>query len=227
LSQPLSAILCNIGTAELLLNQVPPALGHLPDILSDIRKAGQRAGEMLQSMRALLLKHEIERQPLEINLLTEEVLRLVQEDAVSRRIKITTELSPQLPAVHGNRVQLQQVVLNFITNAMDAMAKQPAKRRRLTVGTSLTTDGGVEVSVSDLGPGIEPRNLARLFQPFFTTKKSGLGIGLSVAERIVKAHSGRIWAENRPNGGAIFHLALPAVNGKKAKSRPKKRSARE
>jgi PAS domain S-box-containing protein len=225
LSQPLSAILCNIGAAELLLNQAPPALSRLPEILSDIRKAGQRAGEMLQSMRTLLLKHEIERQPLEINLLTEEVLRLVKEDAFSRRIKITTELSEQLPAVHGNRVQLQQVVLNFITNAMDAMAKQPPKRRRLTVGTSLATDGRVEVSVSDLGPGIEPDHLSRLFQPFFTTKRSGLGIGLSVAERIVRAHSGRIWAENRPNGGAVFHLALPAANGQTRKRRPKKRSS--
>jgi PAS domain S-box-containing protein len=222
LSQPLSAILCNIGAAELLLDQTPPAYARLPEILRDIRKAGQRAGEMLQSMRTLLLKNEIQRQPLEINLLTEEVLRLVKEDAVSRRIKITTELSQQLPAVHGNRVQLQQVVLNFITNAMDAMAKQPPKRRRLTVGTSLATDGGVEVSVADLGPGIEPRNLLRLFQPFFTTKKGGLGIGLSVSERIVRAHGGRIWAENHPNGGAVFHLSLPAAAVQKRRRRAKR-----
>jgi PAS domain S-box-containing protein len=218
LSQPLSATLCNIAAAQLFLNQTPPALGQLRDILSDIRKENQRAGEVIQSMRTLLLKHEIEHQPLEINLLAEEVLRFVKEDAVSRRIKITTELSPQLPAVHGNRVQLQQVVLNFIINAMDAMAEQPTERRRLTVSSSLATDGAVEVSVSDLGPGIEPCNLPRLFQPFFTTKKSGLGIGLSVAEKIVKAHSGRIWAENRPTGGAVFHLVLPAVKAQSVKS---------
>lgn len=212
LNQPLSAILCNIDTAELLLKQAPPTLGQLREIIGDIRQESQRAGEMIQGMTALLLKQETERQPLEINLMAEEVLRFVKEDAISRKILIMTELSPQLPAIHGNRVQLQQVVLNFVMNAMDAMAQQPPERRRLTVGTCLS-DGGVGLSVSDLGPGIEPCNLPRLFQPFFTTKKSGLGIGLSVAEKIVTAHSGRIWAENRPGGGAVFHIVLPAMNG--------------
>ena len=217
LSQPLSAIVCNVDAAELFLNQTPPALGQLRDILSDVREENQRAGEVIRSMRKLLLKHEIERQPLEINLLTEEVLRLVKEDAVLRRIKITTELSPQLPAVQGDRVQLQQVVLNFIINGMDAMAEQPPDRRRLTVGTRFATDGRVELSVSDLGHGIEPCNLPRLFQPFFTTKKDGLGIGLSVSEKIVTAHNGRIWAENRPGGGAVFHFVLPAANDQSTK----------
>jgi C4-dicarboxylate-specific signal transduction histidine kinase len=216
LIQPLSAIHCNVAAAELLLSRAPPALGQLHDVLSDIRKENQRAGEVIQSLRTLMQKHEIERQPLEVNLLATDVLRFVKEHAVARRIKITTKLSPQLPAVHGNRVQLQQVVLNFIMNAIDAMAQQPLERRRITVGTNLATDGGVEVSVSDLGPGIEPSDLPRLFQPFFTTKKSGLGIGLSVSEKIVAAHSGRIWAENRPTGGAVFHLVLPAVNGQSA-----------
>jgi signal transduction histidine kinase len=163
-------------------------------------------------------KHVFEREPLEINLLAQEVLRFVKEDAVSRKIKITTELSPELPAVHGNRVQLQQVVLNFITNAMDAMSQQPPRRRRLTVGTSLAKNGGVEVSVSDLGSGIEPDNLPRVFEPFFTTKEGGLGIGLSIAEKIVTAHSGRIWGENRPDGGAVFHLVLPAVSGQSVRA---------
>jgi PAS domain S-box-containing protein len=213
LNQPLGSILCNLDTAELFLNQSPPDLGQLRDILSDIRNANQRAAEVLRGMRTFLLKHEIDPQPLEINLLAEEVLQFVKEDAVSRKIKITTEFSPQLPAVRGNRAQLQQVVLNFVMNAMDAMAGQPSERRCLTVGTSLAADGGVKVSVSDLGSGIEPSNLPRLFQPFFTTKKSGLGIGLSVAEKIATAHSGRVWAENRPAGGAMFHLVLPAGTG--------------
>jgi PAS domain S-box-containing protein len=213
LGQPLGAIHCNVDAAELSLNKTPPALSELRDILNDIRKEDQRAGEVIQSMRTLLLRQEIEDQPLELNLLAEEVLRLVKEDAFSRGIKITTELSPQLPAVSGNRVQLQQVVLNFIMNAMDAMAQQPPERRRLVVATSPATDGAVQLSVSDLGHGIEQRNLPRLFQPFFTTKPGGLGIGLSLSERIVTAHRGRVWAENRPTGGAVFHMALPAVNG--------------
>jgi PAS domain S-box-containing protein len=225
LNQPLSAIICNVDAAELFLNQAAPAPDQLRDILSDIRKESQRAGQVIQSMRTLLLKHEIERHPIEINLLAEEVLRFVKEDAASRRIKITTELSPLLPAVQGNRVQLQQVVLNFIMNAMDAMAPQPPERRRLTLATNLATDGGVEVSVSDSGPGVEPCNLPRLFEPFFTTKKNGLGIGLSVAEKIVTAHSGRIWAENHPGGGAVFHLVLPAVDGRSARVEGKSAAA--
>jgi two-component system sensor kinase FixL len=216
LSHPLGAMRIDVDAAELYLNQTPPALDQLREILGDLRKATQRAGEIIHGMRTLLLKHEVDRQPLEINLLAEEVLRFVKEDAVSRKIKISTELSPQLPAVRGNRAQLQQVVLNFVMNAMDAMAQQPPERRHLRVSTSLATDGGVEVSVSDSGPGIEPCNLPRLFEPFFTTKESGLGIGLSVAEKIVTAHSGRIWAENRPAEGAVFHLVLPAVNRQSA-----------
>jgi PAS domain S-box-containing protein len=216
LNQPLTSILCNIEAAESLLNQASPSLELLRAVLSDIRKENQRAGEVIQGMRTMLLKHETERQPIEINLLTEEALRFVKEDAVSRKIKIATELSPHLPAVEGNRVQLQQVVLNFVMNAMDAVAQEPLERRRLTVATGLANDGGVEVSVSDSGPGIEPNNLPRVFEPFFTTKKSGLGIGLSIAEKIAAAHSGQIWAENHPTGGAVFHLVLPTGDDQNA-----------
>jgi PAS domain S-box-containing protein len=211
LSQPLAAIRSDVDTAEMYLNQTPPELGQLREILADLRRSNQRAGEVIHGMRTLLLKHEVDPQPLEINLLAEEVLRFVKEDAISRRIRITTEFSPQLPAIHGNRAQLQQVVLNFVMNAMDAIAQQPPEQRHLTVSTSLAADEGVEVSVSDSGPGIEASNLPRLFEPFFTTKESGLGIGLSVAKKIASAHSGRIWAENRAGGGAVFHLVLPAV----------------
>ena len=219
INQPLGAILCSVDAGELILDQTSPALDQLRDILSDVRKENRRAADVIQSMRTLLLKNEIERQPLKINFLAEEVLRFVKEDAFSRRIKITTELAPQLPAVQGNRVQLQQAILNFIVNAMEAMAQQPPERGHLTVGTRLAADGGVEVSVSDSGPGIEPANLARLFQPFFSTKQSGLGIGLWVTEKIVKAHNGRIWAENRPTGGAVFHFILPAMGDQTARAK--------
>ncbi len=218
LKQPLTSILCNVEAAAVILNQAHPPMDKLRDILTDIRKEDRRAGEVIQSLRSLTQKHFMEREPVELNLLTEDVLRFVKEDAVSRKIKITTKLSPRLPAVEGNRVQLQQVVLNFIMNAMDAVAQQAPERRRLTIITSITNDGGVKVSVSDLGPGIAPDNLLRVFEPFFTTKEGGLGIGLSVAEKIATAHSGRIWAENDPAGGAIFHLTLPGVNGQSVRA---------
>ncbi len=219
INQPLGAILCSVDAGELILDHASPALDELREILSDVRKENRRAADVIQSMRTLLLKNEIERQPLKINFLAEEVLRFVKEDAFSRRIKITTELARQLPVVQGNRVQLQQAILNFIVNAMEAMAQQPPEQRQLTVGTSLAADGGVEVSVSDSGPGIEPGNLSRLFQPFFSTKQSGLGIGLWVTEKIVTAHNGRIWAENRPTGGAVFHFILPAMNGQTTRAK--------
>lgn len=219
LNQPLGAILCAVDAADLILDQPSPALGELREILSDIRHENQRANEVMQNMRTLLLKQEIERQPIKINFLTEEVLRFVKEDALYRKIKITTDLAPHLPSVDGNRVQLQQAVLNFIVNAMDAMAEQPPGRRHLTVGTRLAADGEVEVSVSDSGSGIEPDNLPRLFQPFFTTKQSGLGIGLWVTEKIVTAHNGRIWAENRPTGGAVFRFALPAMKDQSVRAK--------
>jgi PAS domain S-box-containing protein len=211
LNQPLGAILLNAEAAGILLNQEPLPLNELRAALGDIYKDDQRAGEVIRRMRALLLQHEFERHPLEVNRLAEEVLHLVNGDATSRSIEITTKLSPQLPVVEGDRVHLQQVLLNLILNAMEAVSRQPLERRRLLVGTSLAADDAVEMTVSDSGPGIEPASLPHLFDPFFTTKKSGIGMGLSIADKIVKAHHGRIWAENHPTGGAIFHVVLPGI----------------
>jgi PAS domain S-box-containing protein len=221
LNQPLAAIRCNVDAASHILKQAPEALEQLQEILGDIGKENLRASEVIRTMRALLQQHEVECQPVDMNLVAEEVLRFAREDAIARRIKITTELAATLPAVLVNRVQLQQVVLNFVTNAMDAMVKQSIERRHLTVGTKVAADRRVEMWVSDSGPGIAPDDLPRLFQPFFTTKERGLGIGLSVARRIVTEYSGHIWAENRPEGGAVFHLALPALKREKARAKRK------
>jgi PAS domain S-box-containing protein len=216
LNQPLGAILLNAEAAGLLLNQDPLPMGELRAILTDICKDDQRAGEVIRRMRTLLLQHEFERLPLEVNLLAEDVLHLITGDAVSRRIEITTKLSPHLPCVEGDRVHLQQVLLNLIMNAMEAVSHEPLERRRLAVSTSLTTDGAVELTVSDSGSGIEPDSLPHLFEPFFTTKKGGIGVGLSIADQIIKAHQGRIWVEKHPTGGAIFHVVLPAAGLKEA-----------
>jgi len=217
LNQPLGAILSNAEAAELFLKQDPPALGELSAILADIRKDDERAGEVIRRMKALLRKHELERQPLEVNPLVEDGLRLVSADAALRKIGISAELTPGLPPIRGDRIHLQQVLLNLILNAMEAMSKQPPERRRLTVRTSRTDDSAVELSVADSGPGIQPENLPRLFEPFFTTKESGIGMGLSISRKIVEAHHGRIWAENNPAGGAVFRVSLPmTLEGKQA-----------
>ncbi len=209
LNQPLGAILANAEAAELFLQQEPPALGELRAILADIRKDDERAGEVIRRMRALLRKRELERQPIEINSLVEDVLQLVCGDAALRGISLTADLGPVLPKVSGDRVHLQQVLLNLILNGMDAMAGQPREERRISVRTRSGADGRVELAVTDSGQGIEPDKLPRLFDPFYTTKPNGMGMGLSIARTIIEAHHGRIWAENNAPGGAVFRIALP------------------
>ena len=213
LNQPLGAILSNAEAAELFLKQDPPALGELHDILADIRKDDERAGEVIRRMRALLRRQEMERKPLAINPLVEEVFRLISTDAAARRITVTLELAPDLPLVQGDRIHLQQVLLNLILNAMEAMTKHFSRKRLITVRTRPTSDGQVEISVADSGPGVEPASLPRLFEPFFTTKPSGMGMGLAICKRIVEAHSGQIRAENSSAGGAIFCVTLPVGAG--------------
>jgi PAS domain S-box-containing protein len=215
LNQPLGAILSNAEAAEMFLAQDPPALNELRDILADIRKDDERAGEVIRRMRALLRKGELERQPLQLNLLVEDVFTLVAANAALRTTSIRAELTPDLPLVSGDRIQLQQVLLNLIMNALEAMTKQPPEKRRLLVRTHHNGDSTIQVLVADSGPGIDAAHLPRLFDPFFTTKPNGIGMGLAISRKIVEAHAGRIWAENRTGGGAVFHLTLPGVSAGK------------
>ena len=157
---------------------------------------------------------QLEREPLDINLLVEDVFRLVSADASLRYVTINADLSLGLPPVEGDRIHLQQVLLNVILNALDAMVKAPPGKRRLAVRTSQAGNSAVEVSVTDSGPGIEPDDLPRVFEPFFTTKPNGIGMGLAISRKIVEAHGGHISAANHPAGGAIFRVTLPALRGK-------------
>jgi len=211
LNQPLGAILSNAEAAELFLKQDPPPLGEIQAILADIRKDDERAGEVIRRMRTLLKKNALELQSLELGSVAAETLRLVSAKAADSRTVVVGALSPHLPPVSGDRIQLQQVLLNLILNAIDALAEQPPEKRCIVVRTGHNGDGTVELSVQDSGPGIDPAKLLRLFEPFFTTKQSGIGMGLTICRRIVEAHHGQVWAENHADGGAILRVTLPVA----------------
>jgi two-component system, LuxR family, sensor kinase FixL len=211
LNQPLGAILSNAEAAELFLQQDPPPLHEVREILAEIRKDDQRAGDIIHRMHTLLRKHELALVPLNLNELVQDVLELVSVDADLRKTTIRADLMPDLPPILGDRVHLQQVLLNLILNAMDAVAREPEELRKLVVRTARNQAGEVEAAVIDSGPGIAPDDLPRLFEAFYTTKPKGMGMGLSIARRIIKTHGGRLWAENNAAGGATFRFTLPAA----------------
>ena len=210
LNQPLGAILSNSDAAELLLESAGPQLDDIRKILADIRRDDLRASEVIKHLRALLRKREVELLPLDLNEVVADALRLVEGESRRRGIEVETELSAVVPAVRGDKTQLQQVLLNLVLNGMEAMAESSAAKRRLTVQTAAgNPNKEAEVAVTDTGPGISPDCLPRLFDAFFTTKEYGMGLGLSIARSIIELHGGRIWAEKNTDGGAAFRFTLP------------------
>jgi signal transduction histidine kinase len=209
LNQPLGAILSNAEAAEAFLNADPPALDEVRDILVDIRKDDQRAIEIIRRMRSLLRKDQLTPKSIEINEAVEEALKLLSIEATARKVAIKFEGTAGLLPVWCDPVHFQQVVLNLVLNAMEAMACIPEEKRQIVVRTGPSDKGAVKVAVIDAGPGIALETLPKLFQPFFTTKKEGMGLGLSIARTIVGAHQGQIWAENNSEVGATFYFTVP------------------
>lgn len=207
LNQPLGIILSNAQAAQELLAQEPPDTAEVQEILADIVKADRRAGEVIDRLRALFKGGQASLQKLAVNDVVEEVLRLTRADLLGRGVTVVRELAPDLPFVVGDRVQLQQLVLNLILNAADAMAGNAPGARRLHLRTVLNVDH-VRVSVRDEGEGL-PADVERLFQALYTTKSHGLGMGLTICRSIVAAHKGRLWAERHAERGALFHVELP------------------
>jgi PAS domain S-box-containing protein len=213
LNQPLTAILSNAQAAQRLLARAPLDLGVVGEILDDIVTDDLRAGEVIARLRALLRKGEARFQPLDLNDVTTEVLALARSELIERHVTVSTRLAPDLPTARGDRVQLQQVMLNLLLNASEAMSSKRPFERVLTVSTALDGDGHLLTSIADRGSGIAPDAAARLFEPFFTTKPEGLGLGLSICRSIIAAHGGRLWADNNHDHGATFTFALPVQNG--------------
>jgi signal transduction histidine kinase/ABC-type uncharacterized transport system substrate-binding protein len=209
LNQPLTAILSNAQAAQLLLANGGPDAAELGEILSDIVEDDKRAGEVIRRLRALLKKGELEHMRLDLNEVIQEVVRLVHSDAIIRNVSIALDTDPAMPAVAGDRVQLQQVILNLIMNGLEAMRRPTRGDRRLLIRTQKPDVGAIRVSVRDSGSGIHEDDLSRIFEPFYTTKPDGMGMGLSIARSIIEMHGGHLWAENIPAGGAIFSFTLP------------------
>ena len=209
LSQPLGAILRNTEAAELFLERDPPDLDELRAILADIRQDDLRAGGVIDRLRALLKRRSFAPRALSVREELANVVALVRSDSATRRVAIEIDVATDLPLVMGDAVHLQQVLLNLILNAMDAVEEVAAARRKVTVRAQRHSEGEIEVAVEDSGLGITPERLGRLFEPFFTTKENGMGIGLSISRTIIEAHGGRIWAENNAVAGATFRFTLP------------------
>jgi two-component system sensor kinase FixL len=209
LNQPLAIILSNAQAAQRLLVQAPPDVAEVRDILTDIVAEDRRAGEVIQRLRALLKRGEPVQLPLSLNDVITEVLHLINAELIGRGVTVVCDLAADLPQISGDRVQLQQVVLNLILNGTDAMSANAPGARRLHV-TTARHDNAVRASVHDEGCGL-PADVERIFEPFFTTKAKGLGLGLAICRSIIGAHQGRLWAEPCPERGAIFYLEVPAM----------------
>ena len=218
IAQPLGAILNNVETAELMLKQRQNAADAelLAPILADIKRDDLRANEVVNRLRGLLRKREMQLEPMDINALVHSAVTLIRTDAGRRLVQLRIELEPDLPPVAVDPIHLQQVVLNLLVNAMDAMNKTPPASRLLYVRTRLRAGSSVEIAVRDNGHGIGPADASRLFESFFTTKEGGMGLGLAIARSIVQAHGGTIWAERGHDGGSIFAFRLPLPQRQRA-----------
>jgi PAS domain S-box-containing protein len=209
-NQPLTAILSNAQAALYLLKPESPNFTEIHDALQDIVHEDSRASEVIQRLRGLLKKGESKFESVDLNQLVDSTTTLLRHQLIDRRVAVETELTNNLPAVLGDPVQLQQVLLNLILNAIDAMALTPDGRRRIEIRTRATKMGTTEISLKDNGPGIKATDKNRVFAPFYTTKDHGLGLGLSICSTIIERHGGSIDIRNDDFGGALAEISLPA-----------------
>jgi signal transduction histidine kinase len=209
LNQPLTAILSNAQAARHFLGDKPGDRAMLAEILEDIITADQRAGHVIERLRAMFKRGETQFERVDLNALVREVGTLTRGDLTTRGVEVTLRLASHLPEVQGDRVQLEQVLLNLMMNAAESMALCPQKDRVITVHT-LATASKVHLNVVDRGPGFSVP-ATKLFEAFYTTKPKGLGLGLSISRTIITAHGGRLWASTRRGGGASFLITLPAL----------------
>ena len=211
LNQPLTAILSNAQAAQMLLAAGAVNLEKIDEILTDIVADDARAAEVIRRLRVLVKKGDLEQVPLDLNEVVSEVARLMRSDAVIRNVSMSLELTAGLPSVSGDRVQLQQVVLNLVLNGLDAIREGGGANGTLVIRTARDGARGVTVSVQDSGTGIDEKDTDRMFEPLYTTKAEGLGMGLAIVRTIVAAHGGALGVTNNVPRGATVHFTLPVA----------------
>ena len=208
LSQPVTAVLSNAQAARAFVDREPIDVPELRAIIDDIINDNRRAGAVIYWLRGFLRKQASVLQPVSLNDVVREVIDLAHSEIVTRSVTVTSTLAPGTSSVLGDRVQLQQVVLNLLLNACDAMRETPLSQRRLVLTTAVEA-GFVQLAVADRGTGIPENQLDHVFEPFVTFREQGLGLGLAISRSIVRAHNGSIQAENNVDGGATFRCFLP------------------
>jgi C4-dicarboxylate-specific signal transduction histidine kinase len=211
INQPLGAVQTSADAADLILQAGGDRHEDLLRIVTRIRRDNLRASDVIRRLRALLAKHEPERQPFDLNAALSDVDALLRAEAHRRHASLEIRLAPAPMHIAGDRTQIQQVLINLVLNALDAVTTVPEDRRTVVLSIAATA-GGTCIAVRDRGPGIAPEHLSKLFDSFFSTKQRGMGLGLSIARTIVEAHGGRISADNDPTGGAVFRVELPSSN---------------
>jgi signal transduction histidine kinase len=210
-AQPMSAILSNVETAQTLLRQTKPDLAIVQEILADIRKDDLRADAIVRRLRVLLRKRELHFEVVDVGELIANAVALILSDAARRHIAVRTALQNDLPRISADPVLLQQVLLNLLINALDAMAETPPAERALVIEAECLDEAFVQIAVLDSGRGIAPEHTGKVFHSFFTTKRGGMGLGLSIARSIVQMHGGKIWLRRRESGGVVFAFTVPSM----------------
>jgi C4-dicarboxylate-specific signal transduction histidine kinase len=211
LNQPLAAITTYAQAGVRLLAGPEPQLEDVGEALQQIAAQALRAGEIIRRLRNLVRNHHAQREPLHINDLIEELGTLTRADARVNDVRITLQLAPDLPLIDADPIQIQQVLLNLVRNAVQALESTSSSDREILISTGLNADGDVEVRVQDTGPGVPVEMLERLFLPFATTKADGTGLGLAISRGIIEAHKGTLEHVSKPPPGACFVFRLPAL----------------
>jgi two-component system sensor kinase FixL len=209
LRQPLTSIMANAQAAQSLLNCADMPISELRQIMGDILENDKRASAIISRTVDFVTKRELRIEPLDLNSLVALALQVVGGETRRRRIHVDAELANGLPPVLADRVRVQQILVNLMLNAVEAMANTPETEHHLTIRTRANDAGEIEIAVIDQGSGIPAADFPRVFEPFFSTKTDGIGLGLSISQSIVALHRGRIWAENMATQGAAFYFTLP------------------